>query len=118
MNQQNIVPTLILGLILAVSAAAQMTVTGEVVEVGLNDFYIDMPTTLPAGPVTFLITNYGPSVHSFAIDGPGIDEALTHELAPGQQGAFTVELQPGTYSIICPVPGHRDNGMSLVLTVK
>ncbi len=92
--------------------------TGEVVEVGLNDFYIDMPTTLPAGPVTFLITNYGPSVHSFAIDGPGIDEALTHELEPGQQGAFTVELQPGTYSIICPVPGHRDNGMSLVLTVK
>ncbi len=92
--------------------------TGEVIEVGLNDFYIDMPTSLPAGPVTFLITNYGPSVHSFAIDGPGIDEALTHELEPGQQGAFTVDLQPGTYAVICPVPGHRDSGMSLVLTVK
>jgi hypothetical protein len=92
--------------------------TGEVVEVGLNDFYIDMPTSLPAGPVTFFITNYGPSTHSFAIDGPGIEEALTHELEPGQQGAFTVELQAGTYSIICPVPGHRDSGMSLVLTVE
>ena len=92
--------------------------TGEVIEVGLNDFYIDMPTSLPAGPVTFLMTNYGPSVHSFAIDGPGIAEALTHELEPGQQGAFTVELEPGTYSVICPIPGHRDSGMSLVLTVQ
>ena len=92
--------------------------TGEVVEVGLNDFYIDMPTSLPAGPVTFFITNYGPSTHSFEIDGPGIDEALTHELEPGQQGAFTVELQAGTYSVICPIPGHRDSGMSLVVTVE
>ncbi len=92
--------------------------TGEVIDVGLSEYTIDMPTTLPAGPVTFLITNYGSLPHSFAIEGPGIDEALTHELEPGQQGAFTVDLQPGTYSVICPEPGHRDNGMSLVLTVS
>ena len=48
MNQRNILPTLILALILAVSAAAQMTVTGEVVEV------IDGKTVvilIPAGKV-------------------------------------------------------------------
>ena len=77
-----------------------------------------MPTELSAGPVTFLITNFGALSHSFAIEGPGIDEALTHDLEPGQQGAFTVDLQPGTYAVTSPTPGDRDNGMSLVLTVR
>jgi hypothetical protein len=91
--------------------------TGEVVDVGLSEYVIDMPAKLAAGPVTFLITNYGSLTHSFAIEGPGIDEQLTHELEPGESGAFTVDLQPGTYSVTSPVPGDRDNGMSLVLTV-
>ncbi len=92
--------------------------TGEVIEVGLYDYTIDMPTELPPGPVTFLITNYGALAHSLLIEGPGVEVALTHELEPGQQGAFTVELRPGTYSVICPLPGHRESGMSLVLTVS
>jgi hypothetical protein len=92
--------------------------TGEVVEVGLSEYVIDMPIELPAGPVTFLITNYGTLSHSFAIEGPGVDEALTHELEPGQQGAFTVDLQSGTYAVTSPSPGDRDNGMSLVLIVS
>lgn len=92
--------------------------TGEVVEVGLSEYQIDMPTELLAGPVTFLITNYGALTHGFAIEGPGIDEALTHELEPGQQGAFTVDLQAGTYAVTSPTPGDRDNGMSPVLSVR
>lgn len=91
--------------------------TGEVIEVGLYEYTIDMPTQLPAGPVTFFITNFGSLTHSFAIEGPGIDEQLTRELEPGQSGAFTVHLQPGSYAVISPTPGDRDNGMSLVLTV-
>ena len=92
--------------------------TGEVIDVGLSEYTIDMPANLPAGPVTFLITNDGTLAHSFAIEGPGIDEALTHDLAPGETGAFTVDLQPGTYSVTSPTAGDRDNGMSLVLTVS
>jgi hypothetical protein len=92
--------------------------TGEVIEVGLSEYVIDMPTKLAAGPVTFLITNYGSLTHSFAIEGPGIDEQLTHELEPGESGAFTVDLPPGTYSVTSPTAGDRDNGMSLVLTVE
>jgi hypothetical protein len=92
--------------------------TGEVVEVGLYEYTIDMPTELPAGPVTFFITNVGSLTHSFAIEGPGIEEQLTHELEPGQSGAFTVNLEPGSYAVTSPTPGDRDNGMSLVLTVS
>ncbi len=92
--------------------------TGDVVEVGLSEYTIDMPAQLSAGPVTFLITNYGTLAHGFAIEGPGIDTALTRDLEPGESGAFTVDLQPGTYSITSPTVGDRDNGMSLVLTVS
>jgi hypothetical protein len=92
--------------------------TGEVIDVGLSEYVIDMPSKLAAGPVTFLITNYGSLPHSFAIEGPGIDEQLTHELEPGESGAFTVDLSPGTYSVTSPTAGDRDNGMSLVLTVS
>ena len=92
--------------------------TGDVIDVGLSEYTIDMPTELPAGPVTFLITNYGSLTHSFAMEGEGIDVQLTHELEPGQTGAFTVDLQPGTYSVTSPTAGDRDNGMSLVLTVE
>ncbi len=92
--------------------------TGEVIEVGLSEYVIDMPTKLAAGPVTFLITNYGSLTHSFAIEGSGIDEQLTHELEPGESGAFTVDLPPGTYSVTSPTAGDRDNGMSVVLTVE
>jgi len=88
------------------------------VEVGLSEYAIDMPASLPAGPVTFLITNDGSLVHGFTIEGPGVDTALTHDLEPGDTGAVTVNLQPGTYAITSPVPGDRDNGMSLVLTVS
>lgn len=92
--------------------------TGEVVEVVLSEYVIDMPASLSAGPVTFLITNYGSLAHGFAIEGPGVDTGLTHDLEPGETGAVTVALQPGTYSIISPTIGDRDNGMSLVLTVR
>lgn len=92
--------------------------TGEIIEVGLTEYAIDMPTQLSAGPVTFLVTNYGTLEHSFQIEGPGIDVALTHTLAPGQQGAFSVDLVPGSYSIFCPIAGHRESGMSFILTVS
>lgn len=92
--------------------------TGDVIDVGLYEYSIDMPTELPAGPMTFLITNYGTLPHSLAIEGPGLMARLTHELQPGESGAFTVQLSPGTYSVTSPTPGDTENGMSLVLTVS
>lgn len=92
--------------------------TGQVIEVGLSEYTIDLPASLSAGPVTFLVTNYGTLAHSFAIEGSGIDEALTHELEPGETGAFTVDLRPGTYSVFSPSPGDRDNGMTVTLVVS
>lgn len=90
-----------------------------VVEVSLSNFAIDMETAIPAGPVRFSITNAGAAPHNFVIEGPGINKRLANNLAPGQSGFLNVDLEPGTYTVFCPVGegAHRANGMELELTV-
>jgi predicted lipoprotein with Yx(FWY)xxD motif/uncharacterized cupredoxin-like copper-binding protein len=100
----------------AASPAASPT-AGNVVEVSLTEFAIDMPTELPAGPTTFNITNAGSATHNFEIEGQGIEMELEENLAGGESGTLTVDLQPGTYEIYCPVGNHADMGMELELTV-
>ncbi len=94
-----------------------MMMAGEQVPVSLAEFAISMPATLPAGPVTFAVTNDGTMTHSFEIEGQGLEEELEVELAPGETGMLTVDLAPGTYEVYCPVDGHRQQGMSLEVTV-
>jgi hypothetical protein len=91
----------------------------EIVDVSLSNFAIDMPTEISAGPVRFAITNDGAAPHNFVIEGPGINKRLANNLAPGQSGFLNVDLEPGTYTVFCPVGegAHRANGMELELTV-
>jgi uncharacterized cupredoxin-like copper-binding protein len=36
---------------------------------------------------------------------------------PGQTVSVTVDLQPGTYEMWCPVMDHRGQGMTTTITV-
>jgi plastocyanin len=92
-------------------------VSGDEVPVSLMEFAIDMPTTLPAGPVTFAVTNDGTITHSFEVENESLEEELETPLEPGQTGMLTVDLAPGTYEIYCPIGNHADNGMRLEVTV-
>jgi uncharacterized cupredoxin-like copper-binding protein len=87
------------------------------VDVSLTEFAIDMPTELPAGPTTFVVTNDGTIEHSLEIEGQGIEEELEPHLQPGESGTLEVDLAPGTYEVYCPVGNHREQGMELELTV-
>ena len=91
--------------------------SGDTVAVALSEFVIEMPTELPAGPTTFAITNAGTVEHNFEIEGQGIEEELSENLAPGASGTLSVGLAPGTYEVYCPVDDHAGHGMRLELTV-
>lgn len=108
----------------------------EVVSVDLADFTIELSRdTVPAGRVTFAVRSDGPSVHEIEIfDGASPGQTLPVEqsvadttglelvdevenLLPGSTNQLTVDLDPGTYLIICNLPTHYANGMWAILTV-
>src|SRR5262245_45762842 len=58
--------------------AVRPVVAGEgptvVMEVRLTEFAIEMPKTMPPGPVTFSVTNAGTLEHNFEIEGEGFEK--------------------------------------------
>jgi uncharacterized cupredoxin-like copper-binding protein len=70
-----------------------------------------------AGTITFIVRNEGTMPHDFAIQGNGVDQK-TQMIMPGQSASLTVDLQPGSYTYICTVPGHVILGMKGEFTVK
>lgn len=75
-----------------------------------------VPETVPAGEVTFRLEQEDPDApHDFRIEE--LDEG-TDVLEEGETDEFTVELEPGTYTYYCSVPGHREAGMEGELEVE
>ena len=89
------------------------------VEVHLDEFSITMPDSVTAGTVSFEISNVGAMEHSFAIEGPGLEDGdeLESSLTPTETFVYTAELQPGTYTVWCPIGDHRDRGMEATIEV-
>ncbi|MEZ4711774.1 MAG: spondin domain-containing protein [Caldilineaceae bacterium] len=89
------------------------------VAASLVEWAIDMPTEIPAGPTTFIVSNDGARVHNFAIENAemGVAEVFAEDLQAGQTMTMTVDLQPGEYDVYCPIGNHAAQGMALTLTV-
>lgn len=71
-----------------------------------------------AGKVTIAFTNNAPVNHNFTLSTSG---GAVLGATPSFQGGtrkFTVDLQPGTYTFYCSVPGHRAGGMQGTLVVS
>jgi plastocyanin len=80
--------------------------------------YASNTATAKAGKVTVDFTNPQPVPHDVAIeDSSGKVLGQTDTTAEGSDSA-EVELEPGTYTFFCTVPGHREAGMEGTLTVK
>jgi uncharacterized cupredoxin-like copper-binding protein len=86
------------------------------VEVRLHGRTIEIPSSLPPGETTFLITNTGEHEHGFEVEGNGIERAI-ESLPPGETAELTVDLQAGSYTVYCPVGNHREEGMVTTLRV-
>jgi plastocyanin len=70
-----------------------------------------------AGKVTITMTNMSPVEHNVTIVQVRKIVAATPTFKGGTR-SVTVDLQPGTYTFFCSVPGHRQAGMEGTLTVS
>lgn len=88
------------------------------VDVQLLEYDIRVNDTLSAGPQRFRVANAGHEKHSLSIEGPGVSQQLPSDLTGGSTSELAVTLQPGTYTVWCPVDKHRGKGMQRTITVK
>lgn len=95
------------------------------IHVSLLDFSIS-PATLnvPAGAVTFYVTNDGKSPHNFNVRSPrgpiGKNiQIVAHskDLTPGQSDVVKATFTAGAYTFYCAFAGHESLGMIGDLTV-
>jgi plastocyanin len=71
-----------------------------------------------AGSVTINFDNTQPLQHDVKIEDSSGQELGGTDLVSSGTATATVNLQPGTYTFFCSVPGHREAGMEGTLTVK
>jgi uncharacterized cupredoxin-like copper-binding protein len=92
---------------------------GETVDISETEFKLDpSDVSTKAGAVTFKVSNDGSTTHNLEVEGNGVEESLPSDLAPGDSADLTVDLAPGTYTMYCPVDGHREQGMEGTVEVK
>jgi len=100
----------------ATPAATDPAATGTALSIEAREFSLS-PSDLhaAAGNVAIQYTNAGAIEHTLIIDGVAgfkLDVAKA-----GDVDTATVKLEPGTYTLYCDIPGHRQAGMEDHLTV-
>jgi uncharacterized cupredoxin-like copper-binding protein len=70
------------------------------------------------GSVTIDYDNKQALQHDVKIEDSSGTELGGTDLVSSGTATATVNLQPGTYTFFCSVPGHREAGMEGTLTVK
>jgi plastocyanin len=74
--------------------------------------------TAKAGSDTISFDNKQALQHDVKVEDSSGQEIGGTELVSSGTATATVDLQPGTYTFFCSVPGHREAGMEGTLTVK
>jgi uncharacterized cupredoxin-like copper-binding protein len=88
---------------------------GGPVAVSLSEFTISpAPLTASAGG-TLAVTNDGTTTHDLTVEG---QDLATPTLDAGGTADLDVSaLAPGTYTVFCSIPGHRESGMETDITI-
>lgn len=80
--------------------------------------YEPKEATSQAGEVVFFIKNEGAIEHNFVLqDATQKKVAEVAVIEPGTTAQVKAVLTPGTYSIACTLPGHREAGMIATLRI-
>jgi plastocyanin len=105
----------LLALTLLVATVASLASTGEEAQPGdvvtaIDDHAFDDAIEVASGDTLF-VDNLEPFRHTFTVEGTAIDV-----VTPALQGVrIPVDLEPGSYSVICDVPGHEEMSGTLVV---
>jgi plastocyanin len=94
---------------------------GQTVEIdvaGSGFAYDETTATAPAGHVVIKSMNPQSTGHDIAIKGNGVDEKGDIVQDGGVSTIDIADLQAGTYTFYCSVPGHEAAGMKGTLTVS
>ena len=98
--------------------ATTTTTSATSVPVSETEFKIALPkTTVAAGSYAFEVKNDGHIPHDLVVQGNGVDER-TPTIQPGKSATLDVDFKPGTYDVYCSIPGHKQAGMDVKLTVS
>jgi uncharacterized cupredoxin-like copper-binding protein len=113
------------------TAAAQPTTTAAAGGGGGGGSTVDISTpsgsdlafnqkdvSAKAGSVTIDFDNMQPLQHDVKVEDSSGQELGGTDLVSSATATATVDLQPGSYTFFCSVPGHREAGMEGTLTVK
>jgi plastocyanin len=117
--------TLFVGMLFAVEffgrepKEASAAKEGHTVPVTEVDYRIELADrNLSSGAYTFELQNKGKQPHNLTINGPGVNRAATPTIPGGSSAKLPVTLKRGEYEFYCSVPGHKQLGMDLKLTVS
>jgi iron uptake system component EfeO len=92
--------------------------TGQIVNVKASEFRFDPASiSVPAGSVSFHVTNVGSVEHEFEVFKGDQAVGEVEGLVPGLEKDLTLQLAAGDYTIACKLPGHFEQGMKGTLTV-
>ncbi|MBD3245643.1 MAG: hypothetical protein GF333_01355 [Candidatus Omnitrophica bacterium] len=107
------------GVVCPLSFPRNLTKTGvRTVLVSLNEWSIEMPREVTAGPTILRVTNTGSLLHNFGIEGPGVQETFLYRLRPGETKTMDLELSPGQYRVYSPAGDRAARGMELLIEVE
>lgn len=75
--------------------------------------------TVRSGEITFEVKNEGAIEHNFVLEDSAQKRvAQIAVIEAGKTEDLKVMLRPGTFAIICNLPGHKDAGMTGTLRVQ
>lgn len=90
---------------------------GSTLEVIARDIEFDRDDyAAQAGTIDVVYRNEGVLVHSLMIED--VEGFRLEVESTGDEDTGTVELDPGSYTLFCDIPGHRAAGMEATLEVS
>ena len=89
--------------------------SGPAIEANLTEYAIEMSSAQLGTGGTITVHNVGSMAHDLAVRETDL---TTGSIDPGGSAMLDVsDLEPGTYELICTIPGHAGSGMTTTLVI-